>query len=92
MSDKIAQSLRALAGALPAPRELNEAEKDALIQTIGGPLTARDVIRAQKDFALARIPFLFSSIDTQAVVDLLHNDMEAALGRAMEAKARRKKS
>ncbi len=86
MSDSINKAITDLKGQLPSPRsELSEAEKDELIARIG-PRAARDVIKAKKDFPLARIPFLFSSLDTQAVVDLLAHDFSAALKRAFPDK------
>ncbi len=84
--DNVEASLRSLSGGAPMPRpRLTEAEKDALIARVG-PRTARDIVRAKKDFPRARIPFLFSAVDTQDVVDLLAHDVDAALARALPAR------
>jgi hypothetical protein len=86
VTDDVTKALQALSGKLPeARRDLSEAEKDALVARVG-PRAARDVVRAKKDFPLARIPFLFSKIDTQAVVDLLANDVDDAIRRALAKK------
>jgi len=83
MSDDLTKALERLTGELPTPRRnLSEAAKDTLIAQVG-PRTARDIVRAKRDFPLRRIPFLFSTVDTQAVVDLLANDVEGALARAL---------
>lgn len=81
--DPISDSLQSLSGSLPNPRlNLTEAEKDALIAAIGGPKTAQAIITAKKELPLSRIPFLFSSLNTQAVVDILYNDVSDAISRA----------
>jgi len=83
--DEAEAAITSLRGGLPAPRQnLTEAEKDDLVQKIGGPRTASDIVAAKKAFTVSRIPFLFSSLDTQAVVDILHNDMKAAIARALQ--------
>lgn len=83
MSDDLTRALENLKSALPAPRtNLSEAEKDAVVARVG-PRTASAITRARKEFPLARIPFLFSTIDTQSVVDILANDMTAAIARAL---------
>jgi hypothetical protein len=80
MSDKLTESLLNLTGGLPAPRlNLSKDEKKALIEKIGGPRTAQSIIKAKKDYPVSRIPFLFSSLDTQCVVDILSNDMSDVL-------------
>lgn len=67
---------------------LSEAEKDELIRKVHGPKTTQNIIKALKDYSPKRIPFLFSSLDTQAVADILANSegMEEALKRAAEIK------
>lgn len=86
MTDEISKALQKLEGQLPKPRtNLSEAGKDQLVAQVG-PRTARDIVRAKRDLPLARIPFLFSSLDTQLVVDLLANDMTEALRRALPEK------
>jgi hypothetical protein len=83
MSDDLTKALEQLSGEMPTPRlNLSETDKDELVARVG-PRTARDIVRAKKDFPLRRIPFLFSKIDTQVVVDLLANDVEAAIKRAL---------
>lgn len=77
----IEESLRQLSGQLPQPRHLSENEKDELIKKIGGPRTVRSILKAKETLPSARIPFLFSSLDTQLVMDVLYNDWEAALQR-----------
>ena len=90
MTDDVTKALEQLSGEPPSPRtNLTEAEKDALVAAVG-PRTARDIIKAKKDLPLRRIPFLFSRVDTQAVVDLLANDVEGAIARGLaKAKPRR---
>ena len=83
---KIVDALQSLAGDLPKPRAgLSELEKDTLIQNIG-PRTAKSILSMRGKTADTRIPFLFSSIDTQAIVDLLANDCLSAIERAMKKK------
>ena len=78
MSDEIEDRLRDLKADLPQPRlNLSTTEKRQLIAKLGGPKTALSLLKAKKDFPLERIPFLYSSLDTQAVVDFLANDMES---------------
>ncbi len=84
----VSDQLRQLKADLPQGRpQLSDEEKRELIRKLGGPRTARDIVKAKKDFPLARIPFLFSSCDTQAVMDVLCNDMEAAIGEALREKS-----
>lgn len=91
-SDDFETRLRSLSGGLPEPRlNLTEADKDALIARVG-PRTARNVVGAKKDAPVARIPFLFSSLNTQDVVDLLANNVDAALARALKGLASTKRS
>ncbi len=86
MVDDITKALERLSGALPRPRTgLTESEKEELIARIG-PRAVRDILRAKKDFKVERIPFLFSTLDTQSVVDILANDMTQALARALGKK------
>lgn len=81
--DQIDHMLRQLSGGLPQPsKELSEEQKDELIRKVGGVLTTENIIKAQKDYPRERIPFLFSGLDTQAVVDILNHDMKAAIARA----------
>jgi len=85
MSDDISKVLQNLTGDLPQPRlNLSESEKDALVMRLG-PRTARNIVRAKGDYAIGRIPFLFSTLNTQDVVDLLANDVIAAIARVLPA-------
>ena len=80
MSDELTKALLNIAGGLPTPRlNLSRAEKLELIQKLGGPRTVKSIIKTKKDVPAARIPFLFSSLDTQSVVDVLANDMSDVL-------------
>jgi|GEM_PF-4168517 hypothetical protein len=84
MVDPIEQQLRALRSQLPEPRlNLTEDQKDELVAALGGPRTATSILKAEKDYPRERIPFLFNSIDPQLVLDILHNDMQAAIARAL---------
>jgi hypothetical protein len=81
--DNLEERLRALKGNVPAPRtNLSEAEKAALVARVG-PRTARSIVNAKRDFPVSRIPFLFSKIDTQDVVDLIANDVDEAIRLAL---------
>jgi hypothetical protein len=83
MTDDLTSKLRGLKSQLPAARTgLCEAEKDALIVALGGPRTAESIRKAMRNFTHERIPWLFSSLDSQLVVDVMANDMEAAIARA----------
>lgn len=81
MDDDITNALMNLDGKPPEAQNLTESEKDLLIQSLG-PKTTLNIIKAKKDFPLSRIPFLFSSLDTQKVVNVLHNDLSEAIKRA----------
>jgi hypothetical protein len=79
MDDDLTRSLLSLAGDFPKPRlNLSNAEKAKLVERLG-PRTTRSILKAKKDFSLSRIPFLFSTLDTQDVVDVLNNDMSEVL-------------
>ena len=67
----IEEQLLDLSGNLPKPRNLSEEQLRDLVNSIG-PRTCKNIIDAISDFPIARIAFLFSSIDTQAVVDILY--------------------
>ncbi len=90
MADDLEQRLRGLQAALPGARQnLSEDEKDQLIVAIGGPRTVDTIRKAMGNFPHERIPWLFNSLDSQAVVDVMANDMEAAIVRAKENRAKR---
>lgn len=81
---KLTDALQSLSGDMPKPRVgLSESEKDVLILKIG-PRTAKNILSMRGKTAESRIPFLFSSIDTQAIIDLLANDCTAAIERAVQ--------
>ena len=83
MADDLEERLRRLRAELPTARlGLSETEKDALVQAVGGPRTAANIRKAMSNFPHERIPWLFSSLDSQLVVDVMANDMEAAIARA----------
>lgn len=83
---EIIDALIHLKGEMPIARlNLSEAEKDLLIQKIG-PRTARNILAMRGKTQEARIPFLFSSIDTQAVVDLLANDCLSSIEKLLAQK------
>lgn len=87
---KLTDALQNMTGEMPKPREsLSEPEKDDLIQMIG-PRTAKNILSMRGKTSVSRIPFLFSSIDTQAIVDLLANDCTAAIERAVAKKSKGK--
>ena len=83
MDDPLSGLLKGVKCDIPPPRQnLSEEEKDQLILLIGGPSTVRSILKAQKELALNRIPFIFNKLDSRWVVDVLANDMEEALKRA----------
>jgi hypothetical protein len=83
MTDDLTAKLRNLKSQLPAARtQLSEAEKDELIKAIGGPRTAESIRKAMSKLPHERIPWLFSSLDSQLVLDIMANDMDAAIARA----------
>ncbi len=91
MNDDLTRALEHIEADLPSPRmNLSEAEKDQLVMRVG-PRTARDIVRAKANGPERRIPFLFSSVDTQAVVDLLANDVREAIERGLVQARKRKK-
>lgn len=79
--DEITTALRDLPGDALQPRQLSDDEKKQLIRDLGLK-TTQNIIKAKKDFPLRRIPFLFSSLNPQWVVDVLHNDLSDALKEA----------
>lgn len=83
MTDDLEAKLRSLKAQLPTARlQLSEADKDQLIKAVGGPRTAENIRKAMSNFPHERIPWLFSSLDSQLVIDIMANDMEAAIARA----------
>jgi hypothetical protein len=84
-SGDLTQAIEKLSGEIPTGRQLSEKQKDELIKLIG-VRTARSILQAKKTLPLKRIPFLFSSIDTQLVMDLLENDVEKNIEHALDSK------
>src|SRR5690348_17063939 len=89
MTDDMEQKLRELRSNLPTARQnLSESDKHQLIQSIGGSRTVESIRKAMRNFPHDRIPWLFSSLDSQLVVDVMANDMESALARVKESRVR----
>lgn len=83
--DELLEKIRQIKSDLPAPRRgLSEKEKDELLMRIGGPRTCEAIVKAQKTLPLERIPFIFNQLDSQAVIDILANDMHDAIQRALQ--------
>jgi hypothetical protein len=86
--DDLTERIETLKGDLPQPRlNLTNAEIKELVLRIG-LASARDILKAKRQLPQARIPFLFSSLDTQAVVDLLANDVDEIVRRLAREKAK----
>lgn len=81
----IEEQLLAIKSDLPQPSILNDNQKRSLIEKIG-PKTVRNIIKAKKDFDLQRIPFLFNSIDSKIVIDILNNEWDELLEDALNNK------
>lgn len=81
LSDKLTDALRDLKAALPREQILSEQEKDQLIADLGYG-TVQNILKAKSTLPIARIPFLFNTIDTQKLVNVLGNDLAQALRRA----------
>lgn len=92
MSDEIEKNLRSLQGVPLVPRPVEtQADMQKLIEAVGGPLTALNIRKARKTYAVERIPFLFSSIDPQLVVDVMACELdEVALEMARRNKEKKK--
>ena len=89
MSKDLEQRLRDLKANLPAARlQLSETAKDQLVTAVGGPRTAESIRKAMKNFPHERIPWLFNSLDSQLVIDIMANDMDAAIARAKASQKR----
>ncbi len=89
----IEDPIRNLKSDLPIPRpDLTEEQKDKLLQDIGGPATANNIINALKTLPHARIYWLFNSIDPQLIADVLHHDLTAAIVRARSERTRGSKN
>lgn len=87
MTDDIEKSLRDLKGESLTARILtSDEEKEALIQAIGGPRTAASIRQALKTYSKDRIPFLFSSLEAQIVVDVLENDLDELIAKLIARK------
>ena len=86
LSDKLTDALRDLKAALPREQKLSEREKDQLIADLGYG-TVQNILKAKSTLPIARIPFLFNTIDTQKLVNVLGNDLTQALRRAAKTRA-----
>ncbi len=72
--------LSEIQGDLPKAREnLTLDERRDLLIRAGGPRTVKSILKAKATLPLKRIPWLFSSLDSQLVVDILFNDMQTLL-------------
>ncbi|MEZ4741447.1 MAG: hypothetical protein R3B45_03225 [Bdellovibrionota bacterium] len=79
-TENIEENIRKIKGNLPKPRlNLSLNEKLKLIKSVGGPKTTKSILKAKGNFPISRIAWLFNALDTQAVIDILHNDMVEAL-------------
>lgn len=79
MTDDLVKQLRSLAANLPEPSGVfSEDQKDDFILLHGFGLV-RDIFKAKKELPIKRIPHLFSSVDSQVVVDVLANEWRDAL-------------
>ena len=84
--DNIKDLITDLQGQLPEPKaSLSEDEKDQIVLTVG-PKTIASILSAKKQLPLKRIPFLFSSLDTQTVINILAHDFADALHRVKQKK------
>ena len=81
LKDQLEDLILQIKADLPEARILSKQEKFELIKEIGGPRTVISILKAKKEFPLARIPFLFSSLDTNLVVNVLANEWDDILGR-----------
>lgn len=87
MADDLDKSLRGLKGEeIKANLYTGRDELLALIQAIGGPRTAASIRKAMKTYSKERIPFLFSSLDPQLVVDVMTNDVDALIAEILAQK------
>lgn len=77
LTDDIEKNLRALKESMPKARlHASIEERIALIHAIGGPRTAESIRKAMKTSPPERLPFLFSSLDSQLVLDVMANDLD----------------
>lgn len=81
LKDQLEELILQMKADWPEPKILNKQEKFQLIKEIGGPRTVTSILKAKKEFPLARIPFLFSSLDTKLVIYVLANEWDDILGR-----------
>ena len=71
--DEIEDRLRSLESEKIEPNIYETEEKKLELVRKVGPRTAKNILNARKDYKESRIPFLFSSIHPQLVIDVLHN-------------------
>lgn len=89
VDDPITDALQKLNEDVVQPRlNLSASACDELVKRVGGPRTAQQVLQAKKQLPARRILFLFSSLDSQAVADILENSsgVKAAIDRAKKLK------
>lgn len=78
--DQIETTLVGLKAELPCPRLFtSRSDLVKLIQAAGGPRTAKSIRDHAKITPIRRIAHVFSSIDTQVVVDVLANDLDSVI-------------
>jgi uncharacterized protein (DUF2336 family) len=83
--DEISQALQDLEGDLPKPRMgLSDDDLVKIVRQLG-VRTVRNIVAAKKDYPISRIPFIFSSLDTQLVVDILAHDMSLAIAQVTDS-------
>lgn len=84
MSDQLDEALRNIqADKLEARTEISEEEKQQLVER-WGPKRVRDIVKAKGQIPASRIPFVFNNVDTQDLLDILANDMTAAIAKALK--------
>jgi hypothetical protein len=87
MSDDLDKSLRGLKGDEIRPNHYESRDElKALIEAIGGPRTAASIRKAMKTYSKERIPFLFSSLDPQLVVDVMSHEIDSLIQEILEQK------
>ena len=83
--DQIETTLVGLKAELPSPRVFTDrSDLIKLIHSSGGPRTAKSIRDHAKITPARRIPHVFSSIDTQVVVDILANDLDTIIAELIE--------
>ncbi len=79
MTDDLTKALRKISSDLPPPRlNLSQQELQLLKKKLG-PRTITSILKAKKQLPERRIPFLFNSLDSQDVLDVLNNCWDGIL-------------